>query len=332
MKVLVTGATGLLGSNITKQLVHSGHSVSVLCRPSSDRTLLESVAHQINWIEGDILDYLGLEEAFRRVEMVIHTAATVSFTPKERKMMFKINVEGTANVVNACLSADIKKLCHVSSVAAIGRPVRKNKDSSTLTEIDEEHRWVDSSSNSNYAITKYLAELEVWRGIEEGLNAVIINPSVILGEGDWHKSSTRLFKYVFDEKPFYSEGALNFVDVKDVSEAACKLLLSDISGERFIVNGGTIPYEKFFNDAAVALGKKPPKWKVNTIVAEIVWRVEAFRSMVTGKAPLLTKETARAAQHLYRFNGEKLTKETGIRYRDLSETLTRISKSFRQVF
>ena len=329
MKILVTGATGLLGSTITKQLLLQGHSVSVLCRPSSDRLLLEGVARELTWIDGDIMDITGLEKAFATVEMVIHTAAMVSFIPRQKKMMHKVNVEGTANVVNASLLSGIRKLCHISSVAALGRPEIRKDTSPGPIEINEGQRWTDSSSNSNYAITKYQAELEVWRGIAEGLNAVILNPSVILGEGDWNKSSTRLFKYIFDEKPFYTEGLLNYVDVADVSEAACRLLFSDISGERFIVNGGTVPYRKFFSDAAAAMGKKAPRWKVSPFLAEVVWRFEALRSFLTGSAPLLTRETARAAQHHYLFNGQKLSSETGITYRSLEDTLGRIAKSLK---
>lgn len=329
MKILVTGATGLLGSTISKQLLALGHSVSVLHRKSSDRTLLRDIAQDLNWVEGDVLDVMGLEKAISNVDRVVHTAAMVSFVQKEKRQMHRVNVEGTANVVNACLNVGIKKLCHISSVAALGRPQRIQKNSNEIIAIDENQRWIDSSSNSNYAVTKYLAELEVWRGIAEGLNAVILNPSVILGEGDWHKSSTQLFKYVFNEKPFYSEGLLNYVDVADVSEAACRLLFSAISGERFIVSGGTVTYKHFFESVAKALDKKPPKWRVNPILAEMVWRFEAFRSLVTGKAPLLTKETARAAQHHYRFVGDKLTAHTGIQYRTLEETVNRVCKSLK---
>ncbi len=329
MKILVTGATGLLGSTITKQLLLQGHSVSVLCRPSSDRSLLEGTERELTWVEGDIMDITGLEKAFSTVDMVVHTAAMVSFIPRQKKLMHKVNVEGTANVVNACLYSGVKKLCHISSVAALGRPEVRQKGSRVPVEINEEQRWTDSSSNSNYAITKYHAELEVWRGIAEGLNAVILNPSVILGEGDWHKSSTRLFKYIYDEKPFYTDGLLNYVDVADVSEAACRLLISDISGERFIVNGGTIPYQKFFSDTAAAMGKKAPHRKVSPVLAELVWRFEALRTFLTGSAPLLTRETARAAQHHYRFNGQKLSSVTGIEYRRLEDTLDRIAKSLK---
>ena len=331
MKVLVTGATGLLGSRIARQLLDLGHSVSVLHRPSSDRSLLEDVARKVQWVEGDILDIVGLEAIFSEIDYVVHAAAMVSFIPRERRMMRQVNVEGTANVVNACLLAGVKKLCYISSVAALGRPETLQKSAPRPIEISEEQRWTDSTSNSEYSVTKYNAELEVWRGIAEGLNAVILNPSVILGEGDWLKSSTRLFKYVYDEKPFYTEGLLNYVDVADVSEAACRLLLSDISGERFIVSGGTVPYRKFFEDAAAAMHKKAPKWRVNTLLAECVWRFEAIRSFLTGSSPLLTRETARAAQHHFRFDGRKLTEKTGIAYRPLQETLTRIGKSLKPV-
>ncbi len=329
MKILVTGGTGLLGSTITKQLHRLGHTVSVLHRPSSDRSLLSGVADEVLWLEGDIMDITGLEAAFNAVDMVVHAAAMVSFIPRQKRWMHQVNVEGTANVVNACLQAGIKKLCHISSVAALGRPETLRQSPAGPVEITEEQRWTDSSSNSMYAITKHQAELEVWRGIAEGLNAVILNPSVILGEGDWHKSSTRLFKYIYDEKPFYTDGLLNYVDVADVSDAACRLLLSDISGERFIVSAGTVPYKKFFSDAAAAMNKKAPTWKVNPFLAELIWRFEAVRTMITGTAPLLTRETARAAQHHYQFNGQKLSLRTGMRYRSLEETLHRIGKSLK---
>jgi len=329
VKILITGATGLLGSTITRQLHALGHQITVLHRKTSDPSLLKDIAGEISWVEGDILDIVGLEKALSEVEMVVHTAAMVSFAPRDKTQMHRVNVEGTANLVNGCLNTGIRKLCHISSVAALGRPQQLRKNPDEVIRIDETQRWVDSSSNSNYAVTKYLGELEVWRGIAEGLNAVILNPSVILGEGDWHKSSTQLFKYVYSEKPFYSEGLLNYVDVADVSEAVCRLLFSDISGERFVVSGGTVTYKQFFYDVAAAMGKRAPKWPVNPVLAEIVWRFEAFRSLISGSTPLLTKETARAAQHHYQFVGKKLTEQTGLRYRSLDETIRRVCKSLK---
>ncbi len=214
MQILITGATGLVGSATARRFLADGHSVSVLHRPDSDRSLLQDVEDRIQWIEGDILDVLSLEKALENVEYVVHAAAVVSFVPRDEAAMVKVNVEGTANVVNACLKRGIRKLCHVSSVAALGRPHPRTIEQDKPVVIDETQRWEDSPNNSAYAKTKYLAELEVWRGISEGLPAVIVNPSLILGEGDWQKSSTQLFKYVYDGKPFYTEGTVNYVDVQ----------------------------------------------------------------------------------------------------------------------
>jgi dihydroflavonol-4-reductase len=255
MKILITGATGLVGSAVARRFLTENHAVYALHRSGSDRSLLKDIADRIEWIEGDVLDISTLESAVEGIDFVVHTAAVVSFIPRDRKMMYKVNVEGTSNVVNVCLKHQIGKLCHVSSIAALGRPdARKIVPGQELI-LDESQRWEDSPENSEYAKTKYLAELEVWRGIAEGLNAVIVNPTLILGEGDWTKSSTQLFRYVYQEKPFYTEGIANYVDVKDVAEIIFRLLFSDISADRFLLNGGSISYHHLFNTIADAMRK-----------------------------------------------------------------------------
>lgn len=318
-----------MGSAIVKRLTGDGHQVLALYRAGSGKPQLPDATGKLEWVEGDVLDITRLDQLVAEVDRVVHTAAMVSFVPRDRVPMFQVNVEGTANVVNACLKNRVGKLCHVSSVAALGRPAVAAGQGGGEIVIDERQRWTDSSENSTYSQTKYYAELEVWRGITEGLNAVIVNPSVILGEGDWTKSSTRLFKYVYDENKFYTEGLLNYVDVKDVSDAVCRLLASDTAGERFILNGGTVSYREFFDQAARVFGKRPPSRKVNPLLAGLVWRIEALRSLVTGSAPLLTRETARAAQHRYRFEGQKIRQETGLEYHSLESTLRRIGESFK---
>ena len=257
MRILITGATGLVGSATVRRFLADGHRVSVLHRPDSDRSLLQDVVDRIEWIEGDILDVLSLEKALDNIEYVVHAAAVVSFVPRDEAAMVKVNVEGTANVVNVCLHKGIRKLCHVSSVAALGRPNPRTIESDTPVFIDETQRWEDSPNNSAYAKTKYLAELEVWRGISEGLPAVIVNPSLILGEGDWQKSSTQLFRYVYDGKPFYTEGTVNYVDVRDIAEALYRLVNSDIEGERFILSAGSASYYELFEVIAMGFGKRP---------------------------------------------------------------------------
>jgi len=327
MKILITGATGLVGSAVARRFLSENHDVYALYRAGSDRSLLTDIESKVNWIEGDILDISTLESAIAGMDFVVHTAAVVSFVPRDRKMMYKVNMEGTANVVNVCLKANIRKLCHVSSIAALGRPDARKVVPGQDMILDESQRWEESPDNSEYAKTKYLSELEVWRGIAEGLNAVIVNPTVILGEGDWGKSSTQLFRYVYQEKPFYTEGIVNYVDVKDVSEVIFQLLFSDISADRFLLNGGSMLYRDLFNTIADSMNKKRPAYKVGTGLAEVIWRIEAVRTWLMGTKPLITKETAQSSARRIRYDNSKIRKALGFNFQPIEETIARVSES-----
>ncbi|GAB3954594.1 SDR family oxidoreductase [Spirosoma harenae] len=326
--VFITGATGFIGSHITRRYLADGYSVSVMYRPTSGYGMLADVAEQITWHEGDVLDIPSLEAAIRPDIDVIHAAAIVSFVPKDRDRMEHINVEGTANVVNVCLKAGVRKLGYVSSVAAIGRPVmHTGKDNEPII-IDEQQKWEDSPNNSVYAKTKYRAELEVWRGVAEGLNAVMVNPSVVLGTGDWNRSSLQLIKYAYDEKPFYPAGLINYVDVLDVTDVLVKLMQSTVTAERYILNAGTIPYRSLLEQVAGVLNKRPPTMRVPPALTRLLWPLEAVRARLTGKAPLITRETARSASSLYQYDGQKIEQTLRFQYRPLSETLKRVANAF----
>jgi len=325
--ILLTGATGLVGSFVAKRLVGDGHRVRVLVRPNADRGLLNDVSEQLDWAEGDILDVLSLENALNGVTHVVHAAAVVSFVPRDRAAMYRVNVEGTANVVNACLRTGMPRLLHVSSVAALGRPARPTPTGPTV--VTEAAKWEESPLNSHYAKSKYRAELEVWRAASEGLPVVIVNPSVILGEGDWGRSSTQLFRYAYDEHRFFPEGALNYVDVLDVAGAIAHLLFSDLTDERFILNAGAVPYREFLEKTARAFGKKPPAQRVPRAATALLWRLEALRSFLTGSTPLLTRETAQSASHHFFFPNEKIRAATGLRFRPLVETIERVVGALR---
>lgn len=291
--------------------------------------MLTDVANQITWQEGDLLDIPSLETVIQPNIDVIHAAAVVSFNPKDRDQMERINVEGTANVVNVCLKAGVRKLGYVSSVAAVGRPIARGGEDSQPIVIDENQKWQDSPNNSTYAKTKYRAELEVWRGIAEGLNAVMVNPSVVLGAGDWSRSSLQLIKYVSDEKPFYPDGLANYVDVLDVTDALVRLMASDITAQRFILNGGTIPYRSLLEQIAAVLGKRPPRFRVPPALARLLWPMEAVRAWVMNKPPLITRETARSASSHYAYNGQKIEQVLHFQYRTLKETLQRVADAFK---
>ncbi|GAB3199089.1 nucleoside-diphosphate-sugar epimerase [Pontibacter aydingkolensis] len=311
MTVFVTGGSGLIGSFLIPALLDRGYAIK-----ASYRNHIPPVSgkERVQWLEGDILDPLFLREALQGVSYVFHCAGLVSYAPQDKDLLKQVNIEGTVNVVNACLEQGNVKLCHVSSIAAIGRP----KGVAILTEKD---KFDVAEEHSAYASSKYFGELEVWRGISEGLKAVIVNPSVILGPADWHRSSTQLFKYVYNEKPFYTEGGANFVDVRDVAEAMLQLMFSDISGERFILNAEQLSYKDFFTAVAKCFGKKAPGIKVPRGLAEVVWRAERVRTMFTGGRPLITKETARITGKQHFFSNDKVLKATGIGFRPVYDSV-----------
>lgn len=323
--ILITGINGLVGSAIAKELLaRQNHQVRGLIRPNADRSLLTGYEPQIEWIEGDVLDLMLLEKAMEGCTYVVHTAAMVSFHPRDRAQMYKINVEGTANVVNIALSLGIKKLAFISSVAALGRPDDVKTSLERPCVVNESQKWEESAHNSHYAKSKYLAEMEVWRGIAEGLPAVVVNPSIILGEGDWQRSSTQLLKYVADGKQYYTEGTVNYVDVKDVAEMTLQLLLSEIENERFILSAGHTTYKILFEKIAHYMGKKPPTKAVAPWMIGLLWRVEALRSWLTGSKPLITKETAHTSQTHFVYEGQKVAKALQKHFRPLDETLRRV--------
>ena len=311
--ILVTGGSGLLGKELIIQLLAQGKQVRAIYNKTP---LPDFHSDKLEQVQCNILDVIGLEEAMKGIEQVYHSAAIVTFNPKKKRELFKINIEGTANVVNASLDAGVKKMVHVSSVAALGR-IREN------TPINETMNWTEETSNSRYGQSKYLAELEVWRGIGEGLDAVMVNPVLILGDGDWNSSSSRVFKSVYEEFPWYTDGITGFVDVRDVAKAMIQLMESNISAERFVISAEDRNFQDVFNLIAKAFGKKPPQKKVTRALAKIVWRLEAIKSRFTGKEPLVTKETAATALAKVHFDNSKLKKYLpGFTYRTIEETIT----------
>lgn len=309
--IFVTGGSGLIGSFLIPALLGQGYAVKALYRGQ-----VPSIkgADQVQWVEGDILDPVFLRNALQEVQYVFHCAGLVSYAPQDKELLKQVNIEGTANMVDACLEHGGVKLCHVSSIAAVGRP----KGVQTLT---ENSKWDASVEHSAYASSKYLGELEVWRGIAEGLEAVIVNPSVVLGPSDWNRSSTQLFKYVYNERTFYTQGSANFVDVRDVTEAMMKLTFSEITGERFILNAEQVSYKDFFKEVAVGFDKKAPSVKVPPALAEVVWRLEHARTWFTGGRPLITKDTARVSGKNHLFSNEKVREAIGINFRPVAESI-----------
>jgi nucleoside-diphosphate-sugar epimerase len=305
--ILVTGGTGFLGSYIIKHLVEKGYAVRAIRRSNKvpswiPKEIFDNTSTgSVEWVEGDVLDVVALEEAMEGVDAVIHSAAVVSFVKKERSNMYQVNVEGTANVVNMMLEKNIRRLVHISSVAALGR-------TNSGGHVNEEKKWEESKVNTRYGRSKYKGELQVWRGIGEGLEAVILNPSTILGYGDWNNGSCAIFKNVFEEFKWFVSGINGFVDVEDVAKAAVQLMESTISEQRFIVNGDNWPFKKIQETIADGFQKKHPTRQTTPFLMSMAWRLERIKSIFTGKKPLLTKESARVAQSQTLFENDKILK------------------------
>lgn len=294
--ILVTGATGVVGSHLIKELSKQNIAVVALYNKTKPSAELEKLA---TWKQVDILDITALEDAMQGIQQVYHCAAIVSFNPKEKALLHQFNIQGTANIVNACINANVNKLIHVSSVASLGR-IRNGQ------KVNEAMNWTEETSNSEYGKSKFLSEMEVWRGIGEGLNAVIVNPSIILGAGNWESGSTGIFKTAYDEFPWYTNGSSGFVDVADVAKAMVMLMKADVSNERFILSGWNLPYRSVFDAIATSFDKKKPTKQVTPLLAAIVWRLEKIKSLFSGKSPLLTKETAATAQTKIEYDSSKL--------------------------
>ena len=319
--ILVTGASGLLGAELTAQLLEQGKKVKAIYHK---RPVAVPAHPNLMVVQCDILDVIGLQEVMQDVVEVYHCAGLVSFTPGNAQMLFKVNVEGTANIVNASLDAGVKKLLHVSSVAALGR-IRDNEI------ITESMQWTEETSNSRYGETKYLGELEVWRGIAEGLPAVIVNPSIIIGAGDWNDGSTGIFKSVYDEFPWYSEGVTGFIDVRDAGKAMIQLMDSNIHSERFILSAENASYKDVFHLIAAGFKKRPAYKKVTPFLAGFVWRLASIKSRFTGKAALVTKETAKTALTKVFFDNSKLKKFLpSFSYRSLQVTISETCAALQQ--
>lgn len=321
--IFVTGATGLIGSFLLQELQARGMAVRALHRGTAPTDTFPN----IEWIQGDILDSTLLASAISpEVTHVFHCAGLVSYAPQDEDALLQTNVEGTAAIVDACLARPGIRLGYVSSVAALGLPAEPTGEQLATTRqvVTEKATWDLGASHSAYATSKYLGELEVWRGAAEGLSAVIVNPSVVLGPGDWQRSSTRLLRYAYDEHRFYTKGLLNFVDARDVVAHLARLVL-DLPPlpvtERYILNGGAYPLGDFLQEAATAFGRRPPTVAVPDWAAEIIWRLEHGRAILTGARPLITRDTARAGrQHIY-YEASKVQLATSLGFRSLSETI-----------
>jgi dihydroflavonol-4-reductase len=321
--VLVTGATGFLGAYIVRNLVDKGYAVRAIRRsPKLPEYISPGIMRQVEWVETDLFDLSGLQEALTGVDAIVHAAAKISLQSAEKKEMFRTNIEGTANLVNLALDHDIGRLVHISSVAALGRS-RKNE---TLAEGSPMEKV---KLDTAYAESKFHSEMEVWRAIGEGLGAVIVNPSTILGFGDWNQSSCAIFKNIYEEFSWYTQGINGFVDVEDVARAVVLILESDIVGERFLLSGGNWSFRQVFDQIADGFSKRRPFRQAGPFLAGLAWRGEGLKSLITGKPTLLTRESARIAQSRTQFDSSKFLRTfPGFTFTPLEGTIAKACRSY----
>ena len=312
--VLVTGGTGLVGSYLLRYLIREGYSVRALRRSGSSIQLAGEAAGQVEWVEGDLLDPGSLEDALQGVDTLIHAAALVSFSPRDRNALVRINRDGTANLVNAALYQGVKRFIHLSSVAALGR-----KSGNEL--IDESTAWQFTPSLPRYSVSKFQAEREVWRGQAEGLWVAVVYPSLIFGSGWWNTGTNRMFSHVDRELPFYPPGANGVVDVRDVARAVMLLLQQGQDGDRYLLNGHNISYRDLMVHIAHALGRRAPHLPMQRWQARLLLVGEAIRSRLLRQPALLTPETVRNSFQHFSYNNERSCQQLQLSYTPLEQTI-----------
>ncbi|MCX6258389.1 MAG: NAD-dependent epimerase/dehydratase family protein [Bacteroidia bacterium] len=332
--IFVTGGTGLVGSHLLYRLIISGETVSALKRPYGDLSFVRKVfdlhhegdsrlVDNIQWIEGNILDYFLLLETTRNTDQIYHTAAQVSFHPADRSNMLKTNITGTSNIINAALENNVGKFCHVSSIAAFGKPEEDGP-------VDEETTRIPGYDYSAYSISKYNSELEVWRGIHEGLNAVIINPSVILGYQPWDKGSSRIFSTVDKGLMFYTKGMTGFVDVKDVVDIMIKLMNSPVQGNRFCISSENLSYRQLLDMIAFYLNRKSPRYCVPEYILKWTANIDKVISVVIRNKSIISPESVRSAGNISTYSNKKIQDLLKWDFIPLQQTISELAGLYRK--
>lgn len=334
--VLITGVSGALGSRVVIDLLQNGFKVRALYRNKKtienfyrnikNYTLYpDEIYSQIEWAEGDVTDYISILNSVEGVDMVCHCAALVSFRTEDFQLLKEINVGGTANIVDACLEKGVRKICHISSIAALGRDIDGYIS-------DEKSFFIPGKKHSGYSNSKYLSEMEIWRGIHEGLECVILNPSVILSPGDWSSGNSGFYNSIYKGLKFYTPGSTGFVDVKDISGIIIKLMEDDVwdkcVNERFVLNSSNLTYKEFFSKVAASLNLKAPEIKVNKVVLGIFRRLLFLLSIISGKPPLISKETAETSFRSTAYDGSKITKRLAFEYEDIDKTIKELGTMY----
>lgn len=325
--ILVTGGTGLVGAHLLLNLAENETQIRSIYREESGiektKNLFqlyqkEHLFSKVEWIHSDIIDVPSLEIAFKNVDYVYHCAACISFDPNDEEKLRKINIEGTANIVNFCLATNVKKLCHVSSIAALGDVI------SNKTNISEEAEWNPEVVHSDYAISKYGSEMEIWRGQQEGLNAVIVNPGVIFGAGFWNQGSGLFFSGIKKGVPFHTNGITGYVGVTDVIKIMIQLMKSDIAGERFAIVSENLSFKEVVFKIAENLNVKKPTREAKPWMTSIAWRLDWLKSTIFGAKRQLSKYSANSLHSSEYISNEKIKNALDFEFQDIDTVIKEV--------
>ncbi len=308
--ILVTGGTGLIGSHLLYELALLNNPVRAIKRPASDTMNVlkvfgyysdnpETLFGKIEWFDADITDTVSLSEAFENVDSVYHCAGKISFNRKIMRELFETNVAGTSNIVNLCLAHNVKKICFVSSIASLG-------ESDGVRPVDETTRWKPDMPGSLYSLSKLKAEMEVWRGIMEGLEGIIVNPSVVLGPGYWNNGVASAIKLVSRGSRFYTKGSTGYIDVRDVARIMIRLMESEISGEQFLVSAENLTFKEILDLISAQLRCKNPNIRAGRLLTGLAWKASAITALFTRKIPIITKDNMRLLHMYCRYSGQKI--------------------------
>lgn len=336
--VLVTGATGLVGSHLVLHLVENGESVSAIYRSESSivktKSLFklynkESLFDKVRWIQADVNDIPSLEEAFQDIQFVYHCAAFISFDPSDEEKIRKVNIEGTANIVNFCLHRGVKKLCYVSSIAALGDLPKQNTSSDVPHMITETNDWNPEKPHSDYAISKYGAEMEVWRGQQEGLNVIVVNPGVILGPGFWEEGSGKIISTVAKGTKYYTKGSCGFVSVIDVVSIMLLLMKERNLQDRYILTAENVIYKDLIDAIAGNLGVDKPMRYAKKWMTEIAWRLDWLSSHLFFTKRRLSKAVAKSLHTTDLYSNQKIREELGIDFTPIREYLQQLTAYYK---
>ena len=316
-RILVTGGTGLLGSYMLRWFRHHGYTNLTATFHNDSKTLPADLQQGIEWKKLVLPDIQDTHEIISGMDWVIHTAAYIGYNKNEKAKLLAINQEGTKHIVNACLEHQVKHFIYVGSIGALG----KEKNFATLNEASP---WLQNEFSTTYGLSKYLGELEAWRGSIEGLNVTAVLPSVILGTGDWQRSSLQIFDRVAKKSGWYPGGQTGYVDVRDLANFIGLILEKNKPGERWILNAENLSYEVIYRMIGQVLGlqknfRPAPRWLANVILSSI--------SLMTGKQ--LGKEILAPAYATFSYDHSKSLALDGFSYRPIEETIHEVTEIYR---